>query len=334
MKRVRPSDSLSIRVLYECANTCCVCKRPERPVQIHHIDGNRSNTIECNLVALCSLCHDKAHTKHYRSQNLNSKRLLEIKNRWNKEVAQISTKSMAQSIGLNSALWTYINHTRISVFMKQVSATFKEPLFRELRYRRLVDKFGVPQRTVKPSPDSHTWTVYDYLEFIDRHQVHHLLAGAVDNIISKTNPINVDAIWRRRDIGTLLKPGTICFTQRGFYFRGIARDKRERFERRRVIAQARKIRIELQISTLDMYGSSAIETTFKRHSQAACLFVVKSIEREFSWLVIHGTPIAMGSGSFARNSSPYYKWLQTIDRTNQRPQPEDEDLGPITHHTT
>jgi hypothetical protein len=39
-------------------NTCCRCRTPGRPIQIHHIDGDPANNAEENLAVLCLDCHD------------------------------------------------------------------------------------------------------------------------------------------------------------------------------------------------------------------------------------------------------------------------------------
>lgn len=49
-------------VLFESDRTCCLCREKERPVQIHHIDGNHSNNERSNLAVFCALCHTLAHT--------------------------------------------------------------------------------------------------------------------------------------------------------------------------------------------------------------------------------------------------------------------------------
>ena len=59
------------QVLFESDRTCCVCRFPDRPVQIHHIDGNHDNNERSNLAVVCDICHKEAHTKVPFSQNLN-----------------------------------------------------------------------------------------------------------------------------------------------------------------------------------------------------------------------------------------------------------------------
>lgn len=299
-----PRD-LSFKILYESARTCCVCRRSERPVQIHHLDKDNTNNAEQNLAALCSECHGEAHTKRELSQNLTESRIREFKAQWTAEVARRSANSMLANSGIMQALWTYIQHNRLPGILDSAEVALEEPLFGELKTRRIVDSFGVPQRRIKPDRDSATWTVYDYLNYSDRHQVHQLLCRAIDALISRARPIDLDAIWRRREIDALLKPGVICFTQRAFYFKTYEHSVRERFEKRLAFARANRIRLELHVSTRDMFGDSSVTTNYCGHRTASCLFVTKSVTRTGAWLVIHGTPIAMGAGGRTRDESPF-----------------------------
>jgi hypothetical protein len=51
-----PSE-IAAQVLFESDRTCCVCRVPGRPIQIHHIDDDPSNSPADNLAVLCFDCH-------------------------------------------------------------------------------------------------------------------------------------------------------------------------------------------------------------------------------------------------------------------------------------
>jgi len=57
-------------VLFESDKTCCVCRDPALPVQIHHIDFNHQNDERSNLAVVCDRCQKLAHTKTPFSRNL------------------------------------------------------------------------------------------------------------------------------------------------------------------------------------------------------------------------------------------------------------------------
>jgi hypothetical protein len=51
-----PSE-IAAEVLFKSDRTCCVCRIKNKPVQIHHIDGNHENNKIDNLSVLCLECH-------------------------------------------------------------------------------------------------------------------------------------------------------------------------------------------------------------------------------------------------------------------------------------
>lgn len=61
MTRVPPLPSQKDRLLEANAHHCCVCKRTNVGLHLHHIDGDHSNTIDSNLAVLCVEDHDRHH---------------------------------------------------------------------------------------------------------------------------------------------------------------------------------------------------------------------------------------------------------------------------------
>src|SRR6266550_3957166 len=59
-QRVRPTKAIEHQVREECGQACA---NPDCRVwstathQLHHIDGDRSNTSQANLILLCANCH-------------------------------------------------------------------------------------------------------------------------------------------------------------------------------------------------------------------------------------------------------------------------------------
>lgn len=58
-RRVLISSDLADEVLFACDYTCCKCREPGLPVQLHHIDENPGNNREDNLAPLCLNCHNQ-----------------------------------------------------------------------------------------------------------------------------------------------------------------------------------------------------------------------------------------------------------------------------------
>jgi hypothetical protein len=57
LKNLTPSTARAIRNLIEkCENPSCPNKNN---LHVHHIDGNRENNVQSNLIVLCGDCHKK-----------------------------------------------------------------------------------------------------------------------------------------------------------------------------------------------------------------------------------------------------------------------------------
>lgn len=86
MTRVNPNDAMRKSLYKKNAGACCVCKKTGVGLNLHHIDGDSSNTIESNLALLCVSDHDAHHRPNAYSTtnhlNLSSDQLLKFKNEW------------------------------------------------------------------------------------------------------------------------------------------------------------------------------------------------------------------------------------------------------------
>ncbi|XVO86527.1 HNH endonuclease signature motif containing protein [Pseudomonas palleroniana] len=294
-KKTRKPFSKKIEniLLYKSARTCCVCRVPKRPVEIHHIDEDPSNNNEENLVVICANCHDEAHTIHKLSKNLTPERLRDTKKKWEDEVSKRASHAMTSQANLNQAVWTYINHQRLPQIMKAHGIKFDETLHSILIATGVTDKIGIPILKKKKESRFLT-TIYDRLEYDEAHRLHHMYCEAIDDLIEASNPIELGAIWSKTEIKDLIAPGTICFCMRGFRFqRG---DTIENEEDRVIYAKAKNIEIRFSANTRHMFGSSALYDSFVGHRFIAALIIVKNVDTEDGVLVIRATPLAMGAG--------------------------------------
>lgn len=76
-----PEDKAT-EVLYGADRTCCVCRKRRRSIQIHHLDGDRTNNAFDNLVALCVQCHDDTQVKGGFGRKLNRELIVRYRNEW------------------------------------------------------------------------------------------------------------------------------------------------------------------------------------------------------------------------------------------------------------
>lgn len=294
--RVKIPEKLKHDLFYRSARTCAVCRVPGG-VQIHHIDENSSNNNEDNLVVLCLRCHDEAHTKRSLTQNLTSEDLLHAKKKWEAEVAERSARGMTQAsnTGLSRAVWTYVNHQRLPAVMKNYGVEFNSDVLSFLEEERVVDRRGIPIFSgLAPEGKAGGYiTIYDHFNPGNSMRLHTMYADAVDSLIVRANPIEMGAIWTKKEIKALVEPGRICFCIRGFNFK---REKLINGEQNRFVsAKARGIEVKFMANTRHMFGTSAIYSSFVGKQYAAVLFLTKSISFEKT-LTVHGTPLAMGTG--------------------------------------
>lgn len=61
MARIPIPKKMAQKLYEKNANSCCVCKRTGIGLNLHHIDGDSSNTVEENLAVLCVNEHDAHH---------------------------------------------------------------------------------------------------------------------------------------------------------------------------------------------------------------------------------------------------------------------------------
>lgn len=61
MGRLNPGHTQRKRLLTANADRCCVCKRFEVGLHLHHVDEDPSNTVDENLAVLCVEDHDRHH---------------------------------------------------------------------------------------------------------------------------------------------------------------------------------------------------------------------------------------------------------------------------------
>lgn len=190
-------------------------------------------------------------------------------------------------------MWTFINHQRLPDVMRAKGVKFNSNRLNYLVNKGMLDEDGLLIFDL-PRNESKFSTVYDRFEWDVAMKIHDLYRDAVDQLIIKSNPIELGAIWGRRNIKNLIKVGDICFCLRGFNFsRGeISRGEEDRL----VIARSKGIEIRFMANTRHMWGNSAILSNFSGSSFSAVLLLVKNIFVEGKYLIIEGTPLAMGAG--------------------------------------
>jgi hypothetical protein len=58
-ERRYPTEDEIAAIKHASDNTCCKCRQPRLPLQLHHIDEDRSNADPDNFALLCANCHNE-----------------------------------------------------------------------------------------------------------------------------------------------------------------------------------------------------------------------------------------------------------------------------------
>ena len=112
-KNATPVD-LAAGVLFRSDRTCCVCRTAGKPVQIHHIDEDLSNSIERNLAVLCFDCHTDTQVRGGFHRKLDADQVILYRDDWIQVVARRRAVVDARAVSApegNSAELTLITTT-------------------------------------------------------------------------------------------------------------------------------------------------------------------------------------------------------------------------------
>ena len=303
-KRPTLPKKLKQEILYNSAFACAICSK--KGDHIHHIDKDNSNNNPENLILLCQAHHDEAHTKRELSQNLTPELLKKYNKEWCAKVREtrslVASASGQESIAsefLSAGItWGYINHSRlIQTATRDLITKVDQGLLARLISTKVVDERGILLKP-KGHKSSATYirnTIYDWYEHQDSMGLHIFYSELVDLLIEQIKPIHLDEkAWNRNFIKEMVSPGTFIFINRAQYFK----KGHESAENAEVAVQTfkRKIKIEYQVNTRNMYGSTSITCSFSGHKSCASLLQVKSIEDSGQERILHCTPIALGIG--------------------------------------
>lgn len=112
MARIPVPKKMAQKLYEKNANSCCVCKRTGIGLNLHHIDGDSSNTVEENLAVLCVNEHDAHHRpSKYPSLNhldLSAEKISAYKIEWENFVQECK-KDEPQVLATINAFGTYEN---------------------------------------------------------------------------------------------------------------------------------------------------------------------------------------------------------------------------------
>lgn len=101
-----------MQVLFANRFTCCVCRKSERGIIVHHIvpwETSRDHSA-ANLAVLCLEHHEKAHIRSTLSRNLDADALRSFKIEWEETCRESDLSAILQASRMDYDAWLYFNH--------------------------------------------------------------------------------------------------------------------------------------------------------------------------------------------------------------------------------
>ncbi len=85
-RRPKVPVSIEAEVLFKSNHICCICRTKGKDVQIHHIDGNKSNNNPANLAVLCLDCHSQVTGRRGLGRSYTPSEIRKYKRSWEQYV--------------------------------------------------------------------------------------------------------------------------------------------------------------------------------------------------------------------------------------------------------
>lgn len=284
-------NSTVIHLLYASKWTCCVCRDPSRGVVIHHIKEwcvSHDHSMD-NLIVLCPLHHDEAHTHRSLTLNYTEERLKGLRDEWYQAVKLDDRKIILKIIADPEARWAYFNHARIFELLLIKNVVLKD--FQEfscLRENHLIDDRGVVMISGTPGKMCFYNTQYGiYL----RYYMHML----VNKLFQDIPFIDITDKFTKKELIALIREGTFIAFQAAFYFRNISKVNEGMGQQRMGYYHKQNIRIQFIIDPYECTSVSSYCTHLSGHKVATVLGLVTSLIQEGDELIITMSCMAIGA---------------------------------------
>lgn len=131
--RIEIPAELAGEVLFLSDRTCCVCREPQKAVQIHHVDDDPSHNVPDNFAVLCFECHNETLLRGGFDRKLNAAQICQYRADW---LARVASKRDAAHGPLRSHAFPGKEFVRII----KVSETSEEAAYGiDMEYPQLPD---------------------------------------------------------------------------------------------------------------------------------------------------------------------------------------------------
>lgn len=100
--KIEIPDEVAALVLFQADRTCCICNQRGRPVQLHHIDEDPSNSIADNLAVLCFDCHRDTQIRGGFDRKLDASQVNLYKADWLRRVKERRNQDQSPAASVES----------------------------------------------------------------------------------------------------------------------------------------------------------------------------------------------------------------------------------------
>lgn len=292
-------ESTLINLLWRNRRTCCVCRKQNKSIIVHHIEEwsvSRDHSIE-NLAVLCLDCHDLAHTKKQLSQNLTPKELRENKIRWENIVSKQDFQTLFNlKTSRSSARWDWINCRRVFELFEELNFAISDlSKFNSLKEQGFLDDRGFITDDLKWNIDKKRR--HYFLDFGGAFNIAGYLGAILEDVIKKIPVIDITPILNRRsELKVLVEMGSFISIQAPFYFSTIIDGISDVDEVKKAYYRGYNLRVEFTFQPWYCTSSSAKHGAMSgRHVQTVFGFV-RDISTYDDELIISLSCLGAGTG--------------------------------------
>ena len=299
-----PIDQLTrFDLIHSCRRTCCVCRRPNEPFIIHHINPwaeSRSHDIT-NLVVLCLNCHSEAHTQRKLAQNLTADEIRHNKGEWELMVRRKDAESLITprfDSGLTGAMWDYFNQSRLL----NIASNLQIDLTQIADYRSLgLAQFILKGKersasTPKTEPYIDSPYLYDALGHAISNGLYNFFRDLLYIIVRRRPPTVITTSWSRTALRSFGIVGNILAYTGAYRFKRQNKLLYGPGQTRVGYVRRRGIELRFTIDGWEATSSSSQHSHLTGIWICTAILLVRSVTIQKRLLSVETTCLAIGTG--------------------------------------
>lgn len=246
-----PSQNLAA-VLWANRWTCCVCRQPDRPIVVHHINpwARSRDHSPANLAVVCTDHHAHAHRRGDLEQNLTPERLRLAKTAREVAVRDLDAQAILAASRVQGHHWLWFNHRRLMETAEALGINRLSLVSFAGAYRLgYVDEEGRPMSGDPQQPYVAAGGDGDYLLAY--------LAEMFRAVMSRSAVFNISDHLDRGFLARVIKPGDLILVQGRHVFKERTKRNYGPGQLIEVRRQANGVRVSFTIDRWEAIATSA-----------------------------------------------------------------------------